>query len=103
MKAISVLIPCYNEEENIKPISDAVVDLFNKEYALGNFNRLYSTNLTYVPSEYQKMPWFHSVDCSNRVAHIINHLHHGESIKSLLNGKEETVKKIKSLKRVKRA
>ena len=26
MKKISVLIPCYNEEENVGPISDAVID-----------------------------------------------------------------------------
>ena len=28
MKKISVLIPCYNEEENVKPMSEAIVDLF---------------------------------------------------------------------------
>lgn len=77
------------------------IDSFEKAYGEGIFNRLYSTNLTYVPLEYQCAPWFHSVDCSNRVAQIINHLHHGESIRSLLNGKEETVKKVKSLKRTK--
>ena len=27
MKKISVLIPCYNEEENVGPISDAVIDI----------------------------------------------------------------------------
>ena len=75
------------------------IDDFNKAYEEGIFNRLYSTNLTYVPLEYQNMPWFHNVDCSNRIAHIINHLHNGESIRNLLNGKEETAKKIKVLKK----
>ena len=75
------------------------VDLFNKAYEDGIFDRLYSTNLTYVPFEYQCLPWFYSVDCSYKIAQIINHLHHGESIRNLLNGKEETVKKVKVLKK----
>ena len=35
MKKISVLIPCYNEEENVVPMSEAIVNLFTtglKEY-----------------------------------------------------------------------
>ena len=31
MKKISVLIPCYNEVENVGPISKAVTDIFEKE------------------------------------------------------------------------
>ena len=31
MKKISVLIPCYNEEENVRPISEALVELFKRE------------------------------------------------------------------------
>lgn len=31
MKKISVLIPCYNEKENVVPISKAVTDILNKE------------------------------------------------------------------------
>lgn len=31
MKKISVLIPCYNEEENVIPMSEAIVSLFEKE------------------------------------------------------------------------
>ncbi len=31
MKKVSVLIPCYNEEENVVPMSDAVVSLFENE------------------------------------------------------------------------
>ena len=75
------------------------VDLFNQACDEGIFNRLYSTNLTYVPDEYQNLSWFHSVDCSYRVASIIDHLHEGKSIGSLLNGKEDTAKKVKVLRR----
>ena len=31
MKKISILIPCYNEEENVGPISQAVVSILEKE------------------------------------------------------------------------
>ena len=33
MKKISVLIPCYNEEENVVPMSEAVADIFAKRAA----------------------------------------------------------------------
>ena len=31
MKKISVLIPCYNEEENVVPISEAVIKTLTKD------------------------------------------------------------------------
>ena len=31
MKKISILIPCYNEEENIVTMSEAIVKLFEKD------------------------------------------------------------------------
>lgn len=36
MKKISILIPCYNEEENVGPMSEAIVDLFTTE--LNNYD-----------------------------------------------------------------
>lgn len=75
------------------------VDVFNEAYDNGIFDKLYSTNLTYVPKEYKCLPWFNSVDCSNKVANIINNLNEGKSIRELLNGKEETAQKIKVLKK----
>ena len=38
------------------------IDNFNDAYNKGYFDKIYSTNLTYVPKEYQDMPWFYSVD-----------------------------------------
>ena len=75
------------------------VDEFNKAYNDKLFDRLYSTNLTYVPKEYQELPWFESVDCSYTVANIIDNLNKGNSIRELLNGKEETARKVKVLRR----
>ena len=44
-------------------------------------------------------PWYNEVDCSMKVANIICNLNEEKSIGNLLNAKEETVKKIKMLKR----
>ncbi|MDO4962777.1 MAG: ribose-phosphate diphosphokinase [bacterium] len=73
------------------------IDKFEEAYNLGIFDKLYSTNLAYVPEEYKSMPWFHSVDCSSKVANIISDLNEGKSIRHFLNGKEETAQKIKTL------
>lgn len=73
------------------------VEKFNCAYENGIFDKLYSTNLTYVPNEYKNLPWFFSVDCSEKVAKIINNLNEGKSIAPLLNGKEATACKIKTL------
>ena len=75
------------------------IDEFDYAYKKGLFDKLYSTNLTYVPEEYKNKPWFNSVDCSEKVANIISNMNEGKSIRSLLNGKEETACKIKTLKR----
>ena len=77
------------------------VNDFNMAYEAKIFDRLYATNLTYVPQEYQELPWFESVDCSNTVAHIIDNLNKGNSIRELLNGKEETARKVRTLRRYK--
>ena len=31
MKKISVVIPTYNEEENVEPLSMAIIDVFEKQ------------------------------------------------------------------------
>ena len=36
MKKISVMIPCYNEEENVEPISKAIIDVFKTQ--LSNYD-----------------------------------------------------------------
>lgn len=43
-KKISVLIPCYNEEENVVPMSEAVVDLFENELTNYDYELLFIDN-----------------------------------------------------------
>lgn len=44
MKKVSILIPCYNEEENVVPISEAVVSLFEKELTQYDYELLFIDN-----------------------------------------------------------
>ena len=44
MKKISVMIPCYNEEENVVPITQAVVDMFAKNLPSYDYEILFIDN-----------------------------------------------------------
>ena len=73
------------------------IGIFKIAYQQGLFDKIYSTNLSYVPEEYLEMPWLESVDCSKKVATIIDNLNNGRSIKELLDDKKDTAYKIKTL------
>ena len=68
------------------------IDGFVKAYENYYFDKLYTTNLSYIPKEYKEKTWFHTVDCSMNIAEIINALHNKESLTPLLNGKEKILK-----------
>lgn len=44
MKTISVLIPCYNEEENVEPISQAVVETLTRELPQYDYELVFIDN-----------------------------------------------------------
>lgn len=44
MKTISILIPCFNEEDNVKPISDALVMMFKNELPDYDYEILFIDN-----------------------------------------------------------
>lgn len=44
MKKVSILIPCYNEEDNVIPMSQAIVDLFIKELPQYDYELLFIDN-----------------------------------------------------------
>lgn len=44
MKTISILIPCYNEEENVVPMSEAIANLFEGELSQYNYELLFIDN-----------------------------------------------------------
>ena len=75
------------------------IETFQKAYENKLFNKLFSTNLTYVPDTIRKQKWFHEVDCSKQLATVISTLHDDESIASLFNGKEEIFERIEEYKK----
>lgn len=72
------------------------VDIFEKAYQNGIFDKLYTTNLTYVPNEIKQLEWFEEVDCSKYMAKIIHTLNIHEPISPLLNGKQKILSKIET-------
>lgn len=44
MKKVSILIPCYNEEENVAPMSEAVTGLFERELTQYDYELLFIDN-----------------------------------------------------------
>jgi glycosyltransferase involved in cell wall biosynthesis len=44
MKKISVMIPCFNEVENVEPISEAVIDILDKELESYDYEILFIDN-----------------------------------------------------------
>mgnify|MGYP002620701038 CR=1 FL=1 len=68
------------------------IDMFNKYYKEGKFDGIYTTNLSYIPKEYQEKKWLHVCDCSEYLAQIIYSLYNDESISELLTDKSLPIK-----------
>lgn len=62
-------------------------DKFVKAHEDGLFNKLYLTNLSYVPDEIKYNTWYVNVDCSKYLALIIDTFNKKGDIEPLLNGK----------------
>ena len=61
------------------------IEKFDRLYAEGKLTKLYTTNLTYVPDQVRKAPWFCEVDLSKYIAKLINALNYDHSISPLLD------------------
>lgn len=61
------------------------IEKFNRFYEEGLIERVYSTNLTYIPKEVKEAKWFKEVDMSRFIANIIDNLNHDRSIAPLLD------------------
>lgn len=44
MKKISIMVPCYNEEENVIPLSEALIDMFKKDLPNYEYDILFIDN-----------------------------------------------------------
>ena len=68
------------------------IDKFDEYYEKGMFDGIYTTNLSYIPEEYQQKPWLHVCDCSKLLAEIIYNIHNDKSISGILRDKSYPVK-----------
>lgn len=53
------------------------IDVFEEAFQKGLFEKLYITDLTYMPEEFKKKKWLKVVDSSKRISEIIDTLHDG--------------------------
>ena len=44
MKKISIMVPCYNEEENVVPLSEAIIDMFKNDLPNYEYDILFIDN-----------------------------------------------------------
>lgn len=71
------------------------IDVFNEAYSKKYIDKVYVTNLSYIPEKIKSLPWIEVVDCAPNIAKIIDALNKDESIEPLMNGKEKITEKIK--------
>jgi len=76
----------------------AGLDIFDKAYEEGIFDRVISTNVTYQNPELFTKPWYCSTDLSKYIAIIIDHLNHDSSISELLDPVTRIQSRIKEYK-----
>ncbi len=70
------------------------IEYFNEAKNEKQFEKIYTTNLSYIREDILKSNWIESVDCTNYMANIIDTLNKKETISQILEEKP----KIKSLK-----
>ena len=78
------------------------IDTFNEAYKKEYFNKLYTTNLSYIPESYKKNKWLEIVNCSKRIAEIIDCIHKGNSLGKIVDGKEGVFKLLDEKKRIRK-
>ena len=44
MKKISIMVPCYNEEDNVVPLSQALIQMFEKDLPQYDYDILFIDN-----------------------------------------------------------
>ncbi len=58
---------------------------FDKAYANGDIERIFTSNLIYRPDELKAKPWYREVNMCKYVSLLIDTLNHDESISAILN------------------
>ena len=61
------------------------LDVFDKAYAEGLFDKIFTTNLIYTPEKLLQREWYGMVDMSKYCSFIIDTLNHDESVSKFLD------------------
>ena len=67
---------------------------FDEYYEKGMFDKIYTTNLVYLPEEYKQRQWIHVSDCSPLLADTTYNIHNNLSIHSILRDRTAPMKKL---------
>lgn len=70
------------------------IENFKAAHKQGLFEKVYSTNLTYINKDYDKEDWFVKVDCSKQIAKIIEHLNKKLTLSELLDDRKKITKSV---------
>ena len=70
------------------------VESFDKAFENKIFDKLYTTNLTYIPKEIKNKSWIQIVNCSKRIAELINAIHKGTSVSKIIHESDKVFKMI---------
>ena len=65
--------------------------MFEEAYKNKYFDKLYTTNLSYIPDEYNNYKWLTKVNCSKRIAEIIDYIHKGKSLRKIVHSNEKII------------
>ena len=71
--------------------------LFDLAYRNGEFNRIYSTNLSYVPNDIKSKEWYYEVDCSSQIAEIIATLVEKKSLEDVHHKKMDLYRQVEKI------
>ncbi len=61
------------------------IEKFNHFYEEGYIDRVYTTNLSYIPATVKESPWFAEVDMSEYISKVINRLNYDMSISDIMD------------------
>lgn len=68
---------------------------------MGWFNKLYTTNLSYISSEIRKQAWLRESDCSKMIANIISNINLGKSLEKYYKPDKLVFSKVKRIRNMK--
>lgn len=75
------------------------LEVFDKAYEMGYFDKLVTTNLTYQPEELKDREWFESADMSKYAAMIIDSINHDISLSNMSTSTEKIHKILEKINR----